>query len=206
MKNPANHVNFKRGIMNGFWCYYLKRWSPQFCSDLIERAKKYDFVHGVVGDQVEGVMDDQIRRSRVKFLQSTDPLFADVFNDLWLMAIEANKTFFNFHISKLDYVQLGEYVADNKGEYKKHYDVFWLNDDPHYHRKLSCVVQLTDPNFYKGGDLVIEDIHHEVPKPEDIRQQGTVTFFPSFVFHKVTPVTQGTRYSLVAWFDGPKWR
>jgi hypothetical protein len=24
--------------------------------------------------------------------------------------------------------------------------------------------------------------------------------------HQANPVTKGTRYSLTAWFDGPKWR
>ena len=189
--------------MNGLWCYFLKRWSPEYCQDILDRTKKIDFQNGVVGNSV---YDEKIRRSRIKFLQSSDPLFKDVFNDLWIMALDANKTFFNFHLTKLDFIQLTEYKAEYQGEYKKHHDVFWVNNDPIYHRKLSCTIQLSSPNSYEGGEMSLEDIDSELPKAEDVRQQGTVLFFPSFIPHKVNPVTRGTRYSLVAWFDGPKWR
>ena len=32
---------------------------------------------------------------------------------------------------------------------------------------------------------------------------GSVIVFPSSVEHRVSPVTKGTRYSLVTWFVGP---
>jgi predicted 2-oxoglutarate/Fe(II)-dependent dioxygenase YbiX len=44
------------------------------------------------------------------------------------------------------------------------------------------------------------------PNAEEMRQQGTVIFFPSFVRHAALPVTEGKRHSIAAWFDGPKWR
>ena len=38
------------------------------------------------------------------------------------------------------------------------------------------------------------------------RGQGTAVIFPSFVLHRVTPVTQGTRWSLTLWSHGPAFR
>ena len=35
-----------------------------------------------------------------------------------------------------------------------------------------------------------------------MKEQGTLTAFPSYVLHEVTPLTKGTRYSLVAWIGG----
>lgn len=189
--------------MNGYWCYFLRKFSPEYCKSILERSKKYDFSPGVVGS-FELLTD--VRRSKIKFIPSDDPEFRDVFDALWLMALDANRSFFNFHISKLDFIQITEYHESDRGEYKKHHDVFWLNKDPVFHRKISCSIQLSDETSYKGGDLVFEELFDEEPKPEDIRSQGTAVFFPSFVYHRVNPVTQGTRYSLVAWFDGPKWR
>jgi PKHD-type hydroxylase len=124
---------------------------------------------------------------------------------MWRTAVAANNDFFQFHISRLNFVQFAEYEASNLGEYKEHHDVFWLNNDDFYHRKLSCVIQLSDPTEYDGGDLVLNPEASPLPLAEDIRMQGSITYFPSFVRHRVTPVTRGKRYSLTAWFEGRKW-
>jgi len=123
---------------------------------------------------------------------------------LWKTGLSANKDFFQFHVSRLNFVQFAEYDASYLGEYKDHHDVFWLNGDDFYHRKLSCVVQLSDPNNYEGGDLQLTDCMF-APLAEDIKMQGSITYFPSFMRHRVTPVTKGRRYSLTAWFEGRKW-
>lgn len=71
------------------------------------------------------------------------------------------------------------------------------------HRKLTVTIQLTDPAEYDGGDL--ELLFDEVPVTE-FRDRGTAVVFPSFVLHRVSPVTRGTRTSLVAWVGGPPFR
>ena len=100
---------------------------------------------------------------------------------------------------------MAEYDSSYGGEYKRHQDVFWINNDPIYHRKLTAVIQLTNPNDYDGGDFKLFNVN-SFPEPQEIRQQGTVFFLPSFTEHQATPVTRGTRHSLACWFDGPKWR
>jgi PKHD-type hydroxylase len=69
-------------------------------------------------------------------------------------------------------------------------------------RKLSMSVQLCADNEYAGGDLEM----CACPQLEPRRRRGTIIVFPSFLAHQVTPVTQGTRYSLVAWAHGPTFR
>lgn len=190
--------------MNGLWCYYLKKYSPARCEEIIKRTEKYDFKQAVVGMTSTTSLD--IRRSQNKFILSSDNEFRDIFDDLWLMAIEANQKFFNVHITDLPYIQIAKYEDTNLGEYKTHTDVFWLNKEER-HRKISCSIQLTNENNYDGGDFEFTELpDSDYPKAEDVRAQGTVLFFPSFITHRVTPVTRGTRYSLVAWFEGPKWR
>ena len=136
-------------------------------------------------------------------LQSNNSNFQFLFDELWRMCITANKEWFNFNITNVSYIQLAEYDAEYEGEYKKHQDVFWINNDQ-YHRKLTCVIQLTDPAEYEGGDLELFDLT-EYPNAEQVRNQGTSIFFPSFVPHRAHPVTKGKRYSLAVWFEGPKW-
>ena len=69
-------------------------------------------------------------------------------------------------------------------------------------RKLSMSVQLSNDDEYAGGDLEI----CACPQLEPRRRRGTIIVFPSFLAHQVTPVTQGTRYSLVAWAHGPTFK
>ena len=70
-------------------------------------------------------------------------------------------------------------------------------------RKLSVTVSLVDGNTYKGGDLeLFYQRSWKDNKPmisEQARNKGSITVFPSFVWHRVSPVTEGTRYSLVIW-------
>ena len=66
------------------------------------------------------------------------------------------------------------------------------------------VVQLTDPSEYEGGNLELQ--WHEPPGFENLRKRGTIIVFPSFLKHRVTPVTRGIRHSMVSWMEGPKWR
>lgn len=100
-------------------------------------------------------------------------------------------------------MQFTEYHGSDAGEYKWHHDVDWTSSKPN-HRKLSMVIQLSDPESYVGGDFMFNEV--EIPKKDDLRKRGTVLVFPSYLQHCVTPVTEGTRYSLVSWLSGPRWR
>jgi PKHD-type hydroxylase len=191
--------------MNGEWCYFKSYFSKQQCEDIINLGLTIPSQQAHVGvNGVEGV-DPQARRSPIRFINNGDWRFQHVFDELWKTAIQANKDFFNIHISKLDFIQLAEYDAAELGEYKEHHDVFWINDDPYYHRKLSAIIQLSDPNDYEGGDFELTDVG-TFPPANELREQGTVIFFPSMFRHRANPVIRGTRYSIAAWFEGPKWR
>ena len=72
-------------------------------------------------------------------------------------------------------------------------------------RKLSVTVSLSDPKDYSGGELEF-DYRNKNPKEKtrfvkcnEISPRGSIVVFPSFLWHRVCPVTRGTRYSLVMW-------
>jgi PKHD-type hydroxylase len=67
-------------------------------------------------------------------------------------------------------------------------------------RKLTFVIQLSDPCEYEGGKLMIyyDGQIHEAPN-----EFGSMIIFPSSLAHEVTPITKGTRHSLVGWVTGP---
>ena len=71
-------------------------------------------------------------------------------------------------------------------------------------RKLSVSVSLNDSSKYNGGELEF-DLKNKDPgintvtECKEIKEGGTVVVFPSFLWHRVKPITKGTRYSLVMW-------
>ena len=72
-------------------------------------------------------------------------------------------------------------------------------------RKLSVTVTLTDPKEYKGGELEFDLRNSDPDKKPNLRTcteilpKGSLVVFPSFVWHRVKPVTKGERNSLVIW-------
>jgi PKHD-type hydroxylase len=190
--------------MKGEWCYYKEYFTPEVCSHILDLGLKLPSKQATMG--VDGsVSMSEYRRSKIRFIQQSDTNFTFLFDAMWKMAIQANDEWFKFNISRISYIQLAEYDASYQGEYKKHHDVFWMNGDPDYHRKITAIVQLTDPSTYVGGNLELFGLT-EYPNSEEVRKQGTAFFFPSFLEHQATMVTKGTRYSLACWFDGPKWQ
>ena len=78
-------------------------------------------------------------------------------------------------------------------------------------RKISMTMNLTDPKEYDGGKLKFDlskthDSGIDIMEIEEINRKGSIVFFPSFMSHTITPITRGTRYSLVLWALGQPWR
>jgi PKHD-type hydroxylase len=190
--------------MNGEWCYFNHYFDKETCEKIIADAADIPTQDGILGIGEGQTVDFSMRRSKIRFVNSDNPKFTWLFDKLWKTALEANRDFFNVHITRLPFIQIAEYDYQDKGEYKEHHDVFWLNNDPIYHRKLSCIVQLSDPEDYQGGDFEITEGCPALDK--ETKNQGSVIYFPSMFRHKANPVLRGTRYSIAAWFEGPKWR
>lgn len=190
--------------MKGEWAYYKSRYSKEQCDFIVNVAKSRPANDAAMGVNGESKLENH-RKSKVRWVYPNDPQLSYLFSDIWTMAMEANNNYFDFHLSKIDYLQIAEYDGNVRGEYKKHVDVFYMNNDPKYHRKLSVIIQLSDPTTYDNGDFQFYGVH-ENPKAEDLKAQGTVIFFPSFTEHAALPVISGMRYSIAAWIDGPKWK
>lgn len=192
--------------MNQWWQYWPGKLSPAFCSDLITRALTIDPDPGKVGSLENQRQDEKIRRSVIRWLPKSDVRFSGLFHIIEKTVNEGNKNAFGFDLSYFNDVQFTEYDAMYEGHYTWHQDTVWGANTFHQ-RKLSLVIQLSNPDSYTGGDLEFlkEDCIH-LPKYEDIRKQGTIILFPSFLKHRVTSVTSGKRYSLVTWIEGPNFR
>ena len=79
-----------------------------------------------------------------------------------------------------------------------------MNENIELVRKLSFVVQLSDPDDYEGGNLQLLDENGKSYIAP--RKRGTVVVFDSRTQHRVLKVKRGIRKSLVGWVVGPRWR
>ena len=121
---------------------------------------------------------------------------------LWDIVQNANRNVFGFRVENYADIQYTLNHAEQNGHYDWHIDTNWLSQTS-FDRKLSVTVQLSDSTEYEGGDFSFAEV--ENPNKEKLKQKGTVLVFPSYLSHRVSPVTKGTRCSLVAWFEGPRW-
>jgi PKHD-type hydroxylase len=139
-----------------------------------------------------------IRDSKISFLPAEKNNW--IFQRLAGLVNNANEKYFKFDLHQIQSLQFSIY--DKKGFYIKHVDT--LPNSPYYDvRKLSFSLLLSDPEEYKGGDLLL----HNSAKPIVAeRKRGIICFFPSYTLHEVTPVTKGIRKSLVGWVSGPPFR
>ena len=158
--------------------------------------------------------DHNVRKTDVAFIEDRDNTVNEI---AWFYLREANKINFNY---KLDYFQPVQFARyRNGGHYDWHQDASGQNSHGES-RKLSLTFCLTDPNVYEGGELEffhgnreMEDLDlpdgTKVPAEQikqDIRDQGSVIVFDSHDWHRVTPCTKGTRYSIVCWTVGPNFK
>jgi len=141
-------------------------------------------------------VNGEVRSSTIRWLQEIS-----IRDFLWEYVKQANINAFGFDIMNCAEMQFTEYHASEGGHYDWHHDINWDSDLPS-DRKISVTVQLSDPSEYEGGDFQFD----ECETPAGSRAKGTVLVFPSYLRHRVLPVTRGTRKSLVAWFHGPRWR
>jgi PKHD-type hydroxylase len=113
-----------------------------------------------------------------------------------------NADFFKFDLNYIETLQFAFYDSKENNFYGKHVDQ-QVNYKKHMYRKLSFAIQLNDPSEYTGGEFIT----HLSNTPDVAQKQlGRGYFFPSFLLHEVTPVTSGSRYSLVGWVNGPYWK
>jgi PKHD-type hydroxylase len=141
----------------------------------------------------QSVQNEDIRVTDVAFAPSHSPIGCILKTHMQ----EVNKYQWNYDVHHIEDIQIAHYKVG--GHYDWHPDITYP-DKNNIQRKLTGVLMLSDENDYEGGLLEIKDIN--LPK----LKQGTLIVFPSFMKHRVTPVTKGNRFTAVAWAVGPSFR
>ena len=112
----------------------------------------------------------------------------------------ANRECFGVQLNRYFEFQIAKYGKGDFYDYHMDSNIY----DNSSQRKLSITVQLSDSIDYEGGDF---EFNKDIGKLDQnkLRQKGTILVFPSFLYHRVTKVTEGERFSLVGWYEGADW-
>ena len=150
---------------------------------------------------IEGTYDPTIRSSKVKWLPKSAE-FQGLYERIAQEIMIHNNQHFKFDLDCIrEQIQYTEYHAEDKGQYDWHMDLGagWASL-----RKLSVTINLSDPKDYDGG--VLEFNLGGKTITQGSKAKGAITVFPSYLLHRVSPVTRGTRKSLVLWVGGNQFR
>lgn len=186
--NPANEA----------YIWISDVFSPDELDLIIKIGKELPAKEGGVNNTGIAALDT--RRSKIAWISPTvDTNF--IFIKLAAAINRLNDAYFKYDLTEMEDLQFAEYDASYTGMYRNHTDDGFEAAD----RKLSFSLQLSDPADYDGGELAIYRFRLDGPAIVQ-KNRGFLSAFPSSTIHEVTPVTRGTRYSLVGWVHGPRLR
>ena len=198
-------------LINHFW-YFDGVLSEKFCDDVIEFGLQQQDGIGLTGSATELEKDKEekylkdVRNSNIAWLNE-NWIFSEVMN--WTGIANKNSGW-NFQLDFPEQLQFTKYKLNQ--HYNWHQDGYEKpysdGDCKGKIRKLSSIFLISDPKDYEGGELQfkIGNIHENTIEDAPKLSRGSIIIFPSFVWHKVNPVTSGTRYSLVNWHLGNPFR
>jgi PKHD-type hydroxylase len=171
--------------------------SKEFCRSALEQVDWATSKEGGIGHIDATVIDPKTRRTDVIWQDPMQPLgcIARAYIDTANQSAE-----WGYSLSSQEPTQLGRYKSSDEGHYDWHIDAQAPRNG--MQRKLSISILLSDPSEFEGGELQFKGIEDR----KILTKQGSIVVFPSFIEHKVTPVTKGVRYSAVTWASGPSFR
>jgi PKHD-type hydroxylase len=175
------------------WTTLDNVFDPSECAQIIALGSGLEVTDGQVDDPQSMDVIHRARRTRVGSLPYDEP-YRWIYDRVLGVGMTFNAQELRFELKESEPLQFLQYEAGER--YDWHID---LGNRDLARRKLSAVVQLSDPADYDGGeiDFLIGDVPTSAP-----RRRGCVVLFPSFVLHRVRPVTSGRRCTLAAWFRG----
>ncbi len=200
--------------LKNYYYYYNKALSKKWCEEIIQlgKSKQANFAKTMDFENSSDCIAKKKQTDRLSDVSWLDE--KKIYETLHPFLKDANeKSGWNFQWEESEQIQFTTY---NKGcFYDWHMDCIYQEDYKkrkdykNKQRKLSMTVCLSDENNFTGGDFEFDfrnmrGSHKKICK--EIKQQGSIIVFPSFVWHKVHPILSGTRYSLVMWSVGDPWK
>lgn len=188
---------------NHSWACMTKAFTDSECKLIVDLGTKIKSTKGLINNESTQSnatkLDVQYRKSDIAFFDPDDESTKWIFRKVTDLVVHMNKEFWSYDLQYIETLQFTSY-KDEDDFYGCHIDQSMTGV---HNRKLSFSVQLSDPKDYQGAELVM---YVEKKPSVTNKQRGDAVFFPSYVLHEVTPLKSGTRYSLVGWVCGPRFR
>jgi len=202
--------------INSAYCYWYfnEVLTHKFCDDVIQRGNEEKEKVALTG-KFDNTSEDNLTEEQINDLKTQRNSNIAWLSDPWIYRTihpyinQANKNAgwnFNWDFSEacqFTKYKINQYYNWHRDSWDKPYD---KQDDLNTYgkiRKLSVSCQLTDSSEYEGGELEFQPRDGEDPNLivpcNEARKKGSIIVFPSHIYHRVKPVTKGTRYSLVIW-------
>lgn len=191
----------RRSSVTEPWCYWDNAFTDEELNKIIDYCESKELTYGKTSADLSKEETEKIRISKIGFHNRT-PEIGWIFDRVNFVLQSANEMFYGFHLNGYSSFQYTTYDAEQKGNYGWHMDMFMGNSTDEFEpRKLSMTLLLNDD--FEGGEfqLNLGNQNDAVTLPA---QKGRALLFPSFMCHRVAPVTKGKRRSLVVWCLGPK--
>jgi len=118
---------------------------------------------------------------------------------LWRLIQDINREFYRFDLKGI--LEPLQYAIYGEGDHFGWHVDMAAGQKPL--RKLSLSIQLSDESDYEGGELQMQLGCWTLPMPKGV---GDVIAFPTWLQHRVLPVTRGVRRALVVWAHGDQFR
>jgi PKHD-type hydroxylase len=205
-KTISNYPEERRNITHG-WCY----WDNAFTTEELDKACAYFETQDLDKGAVVGDEKNNARVSNIKFY-NWDPKnenTAWIFQKMNNVITTINNQYYGFDLNGYNSFQYTEYEASEKGKYDWHMDTILGGNKPNNlldTRKLSVTMCVNEPgDEYKGGEFQINN-GSEKECETITTKKGRMIIFPSFIIHRVAPITKGKRKSIVVWVEGPKFK
>ena len=197
--------------MHNQYQIFTSAFNDQFCDHIISVAKLYREQGGVVGSidaatgESSSALNQEIRNSTIRWIDIYAHREINTILNDYVNAV--NSSLFGFDVSfGFNSLQYTEYNGDGPSPQFYDWHMDCLFDNAVLDRKLSAVVQLSSPDDYEGGLFEMEGCARPSFNVEPFLPRGSLLIFPSYLKHRVLPVTKGLRKSLVTWYNGPKFR
>ena len=190
-----------RATISHSWAYWDNAFSAEQLEKIVEYCESKEMQYGTTFGNKTREETEKIRISDVGFHKRNSET-SWIFDICNFVLQSANEMFFGYHLNGYSSFQYTKYYAEKGGNYDWHMDMCMGSSTEDFEpRKLSMTLLLNDD--FEGGEFHLNTGNQNDPCILPA-QKGRALLFPSFMCHRVTPVTKGTRKSLVIWCLGPK--
>ena len=168
--------------------------SDSECDEWIKKLDTEELTDGTLA----GNYEDEVINKNVRQTLNVNFIDENLFNKVNTAIKIANTQYFNYDIESIDTLRFLKYGIG--GTYNWHTDI---GRNECSMRKLTAIIQLSNEKDYKGGDFEFGITDKEGSGLiKGNKTKGCLLIFPSFLSHRVIPITKGTRYSLLTWMNG----